>query len=226
MLPCIPWSVSFRVLAFFGRVGLWIGVIPIQLFNTAISWRKSNLRFIPTKMLIIAAASQLVAGGAAAQTPMPPAALPTALVTFFSDGDFWTMGKHGKFKGQIFDGNDRLANLTAGHFITFKLDAGGHVFAANSWLSPTPTGGGHLKLDLIAGQHYYLAAYLDNRGVLVPLFRLEQPSCDQVQKEAAKVKPLDRDELQKYGQDHAVIESGIPICTESKDPQLPPASGR
>jgi hypothetical protein len=184
----------------------------------------NNLSCIPMKMLIMASVSLLRVGASAAQTPAPPAAVPTALVTFFSGGNFLTMGKHGKFMGQILDGSDRLAYLTAGHFVTFQLDAGKHVFAANSWLNPTPTGGGHLELDLVAGRHYYVAAYLDNRGVLVPLFRLEQHPCDQVQKETAKVKPLDPNDLHKYGQGHAVIESRFPICTEPQQPQQPPAS--
>lgn len=132
------------------------------------------------------------------------------------------MGKHGKFIGQILDGSDRLAYLTPGHFVTFQLAAGKHVLVANSWLNPSQAGGGHLELTLVAGQHYYVAAYLDNRGVFVPLFRLEQHQCDQVQKETAKLKPLNSDDLHKYGQGHAVIESSFPICTEPQQPQQPP----
>jgi hypothetical protein len=230
--PIHSWFTALWVLVFFGGAGLWIGIIHIneaarkryerqRLLSAAVSQHVNNLCYILMRMLIIASVSLLGAGASVAQTPTPPATVPTALVTFYSSGNFWSMGKRGKFMGQIFDGSDRLTYLTAGRFVTFQLDAGKHVFAANTWLSPTQTGGGHLKLDLVAGQHYYVAAYLDNRGVLIPLFRLEQHPCDQAQKETAKVKPLDPDDLHKYGQGHAVIESSFPICTE---PQQPPQS--
>ncbi len=177
-----------------------------------VSRQINNTFSITMRMLIIASVSLLGARVFVAQTPTSPAIVPTALVTFYSSGNFWSMG-HGKFIGEILDGGHQLTLLTAGHFVTFQLDAGEHVFAANSWLNPTQTGGGHLKLDLIAERHYYVAAYLDNRGILVPLFRLEQHPCDQVQKETVKVKPLNPEDLHNYGQRHAVIESNFPPCT-------------
>jgi hypothetical protein len=176
------------------------------------------------KMLVLASLLLLGSVDTIVQTSAPPPPVPTALVTFYSSGSFWSMGKHGKFMGQIFDGSNRLASLTAGHFVTFQLPAGKHIFGANTWLSPVQTGGGHLALDLIAGQHYYLAAYLDNRGVLVPLFRLEQHACDRVNKETTRLTPINPSDLHRYGQDHAVMESSFPMCTGPQRPQQPLAS--
>ncbi|MGB6194620.1 MAG: hypothetical protein WBF42_19305 [Terracidiphilus sp.] len=180
----------------------------------AASLSHGNFPNMSVRVLMIVSVSLLLGVAASiAQTPQPPAAAPTALITFYSIGRLWTTGKHGKFVGQILDGNEKLALLTPGRFVTFELPTGKHVLAANSWLNPTPAGGGHLELDIVPGHRYYVAAYLDDRGVFVPLFRLEQHPCEQALNETAKVKPLGQGHLHQYGRSHVVVESSFPTCS-------------
>jgi len=80
-------------------------------------------------------------------------ASPQVQVTFYSSGSFLRSAipgdKHAKFAGRIMDGNNQLAMLTPNQFVTFNLDPGQHVLAANSWMIASPVGGGHLKINLV-----------------------------------------------------------------------------
>jgi hypothetical protein len=149
---------------------------------------------------------------------------PQALVTFYSTGSFWKTGipgyKHGNFVGLIFDEYDELALIRPGHFITFKLDVGPHTFSANSWMFASPEGGGHLKVDLVAAQHYYIATYYSGTPlVVVAIPRLENRGCADAQKDTAKATPLDPKHRRKYGAGRVVDEATFPPC-----PALSPAS--
>jgi hypothetical protein len=148
---------------------------------------------------------------------------PQALVTFYSTGSFWKNGipgyKHGNFVGLIFDEYDELAFIRPGHFITFKLDAGQHTFSANNWMIRSPKGGGHLQVDLLAGQHYYVATFFSQAAVVMPLPLLEKRICEDAQKDAAKSTPLDSSQLKKYGTPRAVDETSFPGCQT-----VPPSS--
>ena len=142
------------------------------------------------------------------------AAAETSLVTFYSTGSAWKsfLGyKHGVFKGRLLDEYDQLAMMSPGTFATFRLDAGPHTFTANSWMMPRPEGGGHLTLDLVAGKHYYIAAYSEWAAVVI--FRLENRSCRDAQKDAfGKARPLEQGQLKEYGAAHVVHETTFPEC--------------
>jgi hypothetical protein len=150
---------------------------------------------------------------------------PQALVTFYSTGSFWKSGipgyKHGSFAGLIFDEYDELALIGPGHYITFKLDAGPHTFSANSWMIPTPTGGGHLKVDLVANQHYYIATFYSAATVVLTLPSLENRTCEAAQKETAKATPLAPKHLRKYGATRVVDETALPPCPPTPAPGEP-----
>jgi hypothetical protein len=98
----------------------------------------------------------------ALSTPSSPAqsTLPApqqAQVTFYSSGSAWSQlpgEKHGLFSGRIMDGKNQLAMLLPERFVTFNLDPGQHTLTATSWMASGPAGGGHLKINLLAGQHY------------------------------------------------------------------------
>ena len=129
--------------------------------------------------------------------------------------------KHGNFAGLIFDEYDELALIRPRHFITFKLDAGPHTLSANSWMIPRPEGGGHLKVDLVAGQHYYIATYYSTASLVLTLPLLEQRSCQDAQKDTARATPLDQKHLRRYGAGRAVDETSFPPCPAASSPGPP-----
>ena len=116
------------------------------------------------------------------------------------------------FNGRIMDEYDQLAMLLPGRFITFHLDAGPHTFSANSWMVSRPEGGGHLNLDLVAGKHYYIGAYLEQL-VVWGQPRLEQRTCEQARDDNEKTKRLDEKHLKKYGKERLVAEASFPSCS-------------
>jgi hypothetical protein len=140
---------------------------------------------------------------------------PQVQVTFYSSGSFLKAAipgyKYGNFAGRIMDEYDQLAMLTPGHFITFELDPGPHTFSANTWMLPRPEGGGHLTIDLVAGQHYYIGTYLQSL-VLVSNFRIEQRTCQEAQQDNKTTQPLDQKHLNKYGIARVVTETSFPTC--------------
>jgi hypothetical protein len=101
--------------------------------------------------------------------------------------------------------------LTPGHFITFNLDPGPHTLAANSWMIPSPEGGGHLKIDLVPGQHYYIGTWLEPLFI-APKFRIEQRTCQQAQQDNKSAKPLEQKHIKEYGLARVVVESSFPTC--------------
>jgi hypothetical protein len=145
------------------------------------------------------------------------ATAPKAQVTFYSSGSFLKTAipgyKYGDFAGRIFDEYDQLAMIRSGNFITFNLDPGPHTFSANTWMSPRPDGGGHLTVDLVANQHYYIGTYTETTPLLViSAFRLEQRTCEQALEDNVSTKSLDRKHLKKYGLANAVVETSFPHC--------------
>ncbi len=78
--------------------------------------------------------------------------------------------------------------LPFGQFVTFNLDPGQHILTANSWMITSPVGGGHLKINLVPGQHYYVGAYLESL-VIASKFRLEQRTCQEAQQDNKTTKP-------------------------------------
>ncbi|MGD0799401.1 MAG: hypothetical protein ABR910_16920 [Acidobacteriaceae bacterium] len=166
-----------------------------------------------TRIANIVLCTALAALPASSQVPTAPTS--QAQVTFYSTGSFWKTSlpgyKYGDFKGRIMDEYDQLAMLSPGEFVTFNLDPGPHTFSNNSWMIPRPEGGGHVEIDLVAGQHYYVATFLRS----VPIgwdFRMEQRTCQQAQLDNKKTKPLDRKHLKEYGAPRVVSETTFPAC--------------
>ncbi|WP_263417327.1 hypothetical protein [Terriglobus albidus] len=145
----------------------------------------------------------------------PPKSPDQALVTFFSSGHFLKSAlpgyKHGEFLGRIMDKDGQLAMLTFDHFVTFRVDAGPHTFSANSWLLPTPQTGGHLKLDLVAGKHYFVGAYTQS-FLYYTRFRLEAHTCQEAKEINEKTEPLDPKHLKDHGKAMYIPETAFPDC--------------
>jgi hypothetical protein len=142
-------------------------------------------------------------------------ASPQVQVTFYSSGSFLKSAipgdKHAKFSGRIMDGDKQLAMLTPNQFVTFNLDPGEHTLTANSWMIASPVGGGHLKINLLPGQHYYIATYLESL-VIASKFRVEQRSCQQAQEQNKATKPLKQEHIKEYGLARVVVETAFPAC--------------
>lgn len=138
-----------------------------------------------------------------------------AQVTFYSSGSFLKSAipgeKHAKFSGRIMDGDKQLAMLTPDRFVTFNLDPGEHTLTANSWMIASPVGGGHLKIKLLLGQHYYIGTYLEQL-VIASKFRVEQRSCQQAQEDNKATKPLKQEHIKEYGLARVVAEAVFPAC--------------
>jgi hypothetical protein len=146
------------------------------------------------------------------------AASPQVQVTFYSSGRFLKSAipgnKHAMFLGRIMDGNKQLAMLTPGHFVTFNLDPGQHILTANSWMIASPFGGGHLKINLVPGQHYYVGTYLESL-VVASKFRVEQRTCQEAQEDNKTTKPLSREHIKEYGLASAVAATSFPTCSQT-----------
>ena len=141
-----------------------------------------------------------------------------APVTFYSTGSFWKSSvpgyNHGPFDGMIFDGKSQLAHISPGHFVTFNLSPGQHIFAANYWVSRTSKGGAHLKIDLAPNHHYYVGTYFKTTPLLVlSTPRIEQASCEDAQKHAQGATPLESKHVDKESITLLVSESAFPHCS-------------
>lgn len=139
-------------------------------------------------------------------------------VTFYSTGSFWKASvpgyNHGMFNGIIFDGKRQLAHITPGHFVTFNLSPGQHIFAANYWVNRTVKGAAHLKIDLVANHHYYVGTYFKTTPLLVVSTpRIEQESCEDAQKHARTATPLENKHVTEESIPLVVSESVFPPCS-------------
>jgi hypothetical protein len=143
---------------------------------------------------------------------------PKVEVTFYSSGSFLKsaipFNRHAKFVGRIMDGDNQLAMLMSGVFVTFKLDPGEHNLTANSWMIASPVAGGHLKINLVPGQHFYVGAYLESLA-MASRFRLEQRTCQQAQQDNKTTKPLKPEHIKEYGLPRAVAETSFPTCSSA-----------
>jgi hypothetical protein len=165
-----------------------------------------------TRLPLLTACVIILHGVGVAEDSQPSPKVP---VTFYSSGSFLKGSipgyKYGKFAGRIMDGHQQLAMLEPDRFVTFNLDPGEHTFTANTWMISSPAGGGHIKLDLVPGQHYYVGAYI-RTFPLVADFRMEQRSCQQAQDDNRKTKPLDQKHLRDYGSARVLSETTFPAC--------------
>ena len=169
---------------------------------------KVLLRFSVVAVCLVSANLFLFAQGTAVAPPQ-------VKVTFYSSGNLLKSVapgyKYGKFLGRIMDEYDQLAMLTSDRFVTFNLDAGEHTFSANSWVMPRPEAGGHLKIDLAPGKHYYIAAYQQPLYV-VSRFWLKERTCEEAREENKNTKPLDPKHLKDYGGPRVISETSFPVC--------------
>jgi hypothetical protein len=116
------------------------------------------------------------------------------------------------FKGSIFDSDRRLALLQPGSFITFKMNAGEHVFR-ESGHGKEADRHVHLDMDLTAGEHYFVGVFVETSHVVINTIHLEPASCEDAQKIGIHTKPLDPRHLEPDGAPLALSEPFFPHCS-------------
>lgn len=99
------------------------------------------------------------------------------------------------FTGWLFDGDQRMAHVQGGRFLSFRLAAREHQFAV-PYHADRP-GKTALRLRVEPDGHYCVRLYAKyvSASVLSPLMyvdsQIEQVSCKQAQEEAGSFKPID-----------------------------------
>jgi len=142
---------------------------------------------------------------------------PQAQITFYSNGNSWTTGipgaKSGIFAGALFDGDQPLAYIRRGRFVTFRLSPGTHIFSAS--FHNHPAANSQLTLDLLANGSYFVRAVAESRGVVVvdsPKGLLSSVSCQTAHQEAEKTRPLESKHIPQDARAMWNAVSMIPPC--------------
>jgi len=124
----------------------------------------------------------------------------TGTVTFYSsapsvkDQPAGALPSLRPFNGWVFDGQQKLARVRDGRFVTFRLATGQHSFTAR--LDPDQPGTERVLVSIRDGKHYCLHLYskvtLDNALLFVSLdSRIQPVPCRDAARKAGKLKPLE-----------------------------------
>jgi hypothetical protein len=98
------------------------------------------------------------------------------------------------FTGWLFDGSQRMARVRPGRFMTFHLNPGAHSFTV-PWHSTAP-GKDKVVINVEEGSQYCVRLYTKMTNFEVIPYekvnsQIEQVSCQQAQREAAHMKPIE-----------------------------------
>ncbi len=142
---------------------------------------------------------------------------PTALVTFVDNGMSLAGGLPGQksqsFRGKLFLEDQVMATMQPGHFITFALEPVEVEFTAQTWMAAGPTGGAHLKLNLVAGKHYFVEVRTKQSWPVTKGFGIKEITCKQAHEEHEHDKPLDASNVKTNGDPALIAETAFPACT-------------
>jgi hypothetical protein len=159
---------------------------------------------------------------------VPEAKGQDAIVTFYSHGSYLTTDipgtVHDMYFGGIFDGSQGLFSFRDGflahnnRFLSLRFAPGAHTFGASNGKRPEPRE--TLVVDLKAGEHYFIRAQGEPKGVpgvfTIQHGRLDLMSCADAQRELVKAKPLKDKALWKKARlkraSLVVDESSPPHC--------------
>lgn len=151
------------------------------------------------------------------------AAAQSATVVFYSHGSGMSSGfpssKHGVFDGHIFDGEQYVFSFRDGYFVrnnrflAFRFSPGPHTFSASYANHPDPKR--EVTLTLEGGRTYFLRAQSEAGGIValeMERGRLAQMSCDVVQRETKKAKPLPASSIAPKMAANVVETQTVPAC--------------
>jgi hypothetical protein len=149
----------------------------------------------------------------------PPSNAKDPLVTFVNNGFSLTGGlpnqKSEEFRGRLFVGEEPLAMMSGPHFVTFHFDPGPIEFTAQTWMAPGTLGGAHLKLNLVAGKHYFVEVRTRISWPVTKEFGIKEITCDEARKAHEQDKQLEAKHLNNAGQATFVAETSFPACPAS-----------
>jgi hypothetical protein len=149
----------------------------------------------------------------------PPSNAKDPLVTFVNNGFSLTGGlpnqKSEEFRGRLFVGEEPLAMMSGPHFVTFHFDPGPIEFTAQTWMAPGTLGGAHLKLNLVAGKHYFVEVRTRTSWPVTKEFGIKEITCDEARKAHEQDKHLEAKHLNNAGQATFVAETSFPACPAS-----------
>jgi hypothetical protein len=141
------------------------------------------------------------------------------LVTFVNNGFSLTGGlpnqKSEEFRGKLFVGDEPLAMMSGARFVTFHFDPGPIEFTAQTWMASGPLGGAHLKLNLVAGKHYFVEVRTRVSWPVTKGFGIKEITCDEARKAHEQDKQLEAKHLNNAGQATFVPETSFPACSSS-----------
>jgi hypothetical protein len=148
-----------------------------------------------------------------------PATAKDPLVTFVNNGVSLTGGLPGQkpegFRGKLFVGDEPLAMMSGAHFATFHFDPGSIEFTAQTWMASGTLGGAHLKLNLVAGKHYFVEVRTRISWPATKAFGIKEITCEEAQEKHEQDKPLEAKHLANAGQATLVAETSFPVCAAS-----------
>src|ERR1700733_1946719 len=162
---------------------------------------KRSIRLV-IALVVLACPIASIAQGNTPQTPRSIAKHP--LVTFVNYGFSPTGGLPGQksegFRGKLFVGAEPLAMMSGAHFATFHFDPGSIEFTAQTWMASGTLGGAHLKLNLVAGKHYFVEVRTRISWPATKAFGIKEITREEAQEKHEQDKPLEAKHLANAGQ--------------------------
>jgi hypothetical protein len=189
---------------------------PHQYASRQSASAKRSIRLVVA--LVVLAYSALSV--AQSNTPQAtPSSTTDPLVTFVDNGFSPAGGLPGQksegFRGKLFVGDEPLAMMGGAHFVTFHFDPGPIEFTAQTWVASGPLGGAHLKLNLVAGKHYFVEVRTRVSWPATKGFGIKEITCDEARKAHEQDKQLEAKHLNNAGQATFVAETSFPACPAS-----------
>jgi len=168
-------------------------------------------------LAVLACPVASIAQGNTLQTA--PLSAKDPLVTFVNNGFSLTGGLPGQksegFRGKLFVGDEPLAMMSGAHFATFHFDPGPIEFTAQTWMASGTLGGAHLKLNLVAGKHYFVEVRTRVSWPATKAFGIKEITCDEAREKHEQDKPLEAKHLDNSGKATLVAETSFPACPAS-----------
>ena len=114
------------------------------------------------------------------------------------------------FFGNVFDGDQKLANIHRGRFVTFELPHGTHVFSGN--LKNKPSDKYTLILDASENEHYFVRIVSKWKSLGIVLLidpQLESVNCTTAAKEIGRSRPIETKHISKDAQQFLAPDASI-----------------
>ena len=150
-----------------------------------------------------------------------------AVVTFYAPGSYFKgagtnaaamgvgKGHPAASLGWIFDGDEQVAMLTPGRFVSVEVKPGEHTFFAAGAKKPGEKPSERAELTIEPGKHYFLRMTMTSSGAaFVQRYtgHLESVSCEEARQEADSTKPQKASRIGKSERASVVDATYFPRC--------------